>query len=183
MPRNDDKDDKRRRRAFDIFDEIDDIFRDLEEELSRYYEDLEKEFEDMIRSSRSAEASPYFYGVRIYIGPDGVPHVERFGNIKKSGHQYVISEETEPMVDVMEHNDEVWVIADLPGVDKDKINIDATESTVTISAEGERRKYRKVVELPAPVDPNSAVATYKNGVLEIKFKKKGSQGGVKIKVQ
>lgn len=182
MPGNDDR---RRRRFFDLFDEMDEVLRELENEVNRNLEELEKEFEEIIGSGkvRSEKEEPYFYGVRIYVGPDGVPRVERFGNIKKAGKQYVFNEETEPMVDVMEHGNEVWVVADLPGVDKDKISVDATERTVTITAEGERRRYRKKVELPAPVDPNSAKATYRNGVLEIKFNKKGSESGVKVKVE
>ena len=182
MPKDKDKD-ERKRRIFDLFDEFDELFRDLEEMLEKDLEDLEEEFREVIRSSSKGAGGPYYYGIRIYVGPDGVPKIERFGNIKRSGKSKVIvSEETEPMVDVIEQGDEIWIVADMPGVDKDKINIDATEDRVLITAQGENRSYRKEVELPAPVDPNSAKATYKNGVLEIKFKKKSS-GGVKVKVE
>lgn len=170
----------KKKRSFDIFDEIDELMRRFEEE----FENMEEEFENMLKSA-PAQEGPYFYGVRVTIGPDGVPHIEQFGNIKKEGkNKVIISEETEPMVDVMERGDEVWVIADLPGVDKDQIKVSATENGVSIKAEGEKRKYSKEVELPAPVDPGSAKATYKNGVLEIKFKKlQGSKGTVNIKVE
>ncbi len=125
----------KKKRSFDIFDEIDELMRRFEEE----FESMEEEFENMLKSA-PAQEGPYFYGVRVTIGPDGVPHIEQFGNIKKEGkNKVIISEETEPMVDVMERGDEVWVIADLPGVDKDQIKVSATENGVSIKAEGEEK--------------------------------------------
>ena len=173
-------DDRRRRRVPDIFDEINEFMRRFEEE----FEDMEKEFEDVLRTTSSSTGNPYYYGVRVYVGPDGVPHIEQFGNIKKEKKgKVVVSDETEPMVDVLEHDDEVWVIADIPGVEKDQIKVSVAGRTVTIRADGDKRKYYKEVELPTEVDPNSAKATYKNGVLEIKFKKsQGNKKGFEIKV-
>ncbi|MGC9072510.1 MAG: archaeal heat shock protein Hsp20, partial [Acidilobus sp.] len=114
------------------------------------------------------------------------PHVEQFGNIKKGGKvKVILSDETEPMVDVMEHGDEVLIVADMPGVEKDQIKINTTEDKVYIRAEGDKRKYYKEVDLPAEVDPSTAKASYRNGVLEIRIKKKGPQRpqGVEVKVE
>ncbi|MGC9209690.1 MAG: archaeal heat shock protein Hsp20 [Acidilobus sp.] len=177
------KGEKRRRSVFeDLFREFDEIMRRFEEE----FDEMEKEFEELMKSEGKSPTSPYFYGIRVYVGPDGVPHVEQFGNIKKGGKgKIILSEETEPMVDVMEHGDEVLVVADMPGVEKDQIKVNVTEDKVYIRAEGERRKYYKEVDLPAEVDPSTAKASYRNGVLEIKIKKKGSQQpkGVEVKVE
>jgi HSP20 family protein len=170
---------RRRRSIFDLFDEI---LREFEREMM----DLEEEFERLVREGggRRGTLGPYYYGVRITIGPDGVPKVEEFGNIKRVGGRPIISEEAEPLVDVIEHDDEIIIVAELPGVDKEKIKVRATEDRVTINAE-DHRKYHKVVELPAKVDPNSAKASYRNGVLEIKLKKKESkkEEGVEIKLE
>jgi len=120
------------------------------------------------------------------VGPDGVPHIEQFGNIKKAGRgKVILSEETEPIVDVMTHGDEVWVVADLPGVDKDKIKVNAAEKKLYIRAEGDKRKYYKEVDLPVEVDPSTAKASYRNGVLEVRIKKKEGQRpqGVEVKVE
>ncbi|MEM4601643.1 MAG: Hsp20 family protein, partial [Desulfurococcaceae archaeon] len=67
-----------------------------------------------------------------------------------------------------------------------KIDVKVSEDgkTLIISASNEKRKYYKEVDLPAKADPSSAVATYKNGVLEVKLKKlKGNGKGVKVKVE
>ena len=171
---------RRRRSIFDIFD---DILREFEREIM----DLEEELASIIQRS-STIRGPYYYGIRITIGPDGVPRVEEFGNIRRGrGGKPEIREEIEPLVDVIEHDDEIWVVAELPGVEKDKIKVRATEDRVVIKAEGER-KYYKVVELPARVDPKSARASYRNGVLEVKLKKleptkKEEEEGYEVKIE
>lgn len=170
---------RRRRSIFDLFD---DILREFEREIMM----LEEELASIMQRSPSARG-PYYYGIRITIGPDGVPRVEEFGNIKRGkGGRPEIKEEIEPLVDVIEHDDEIWVVAELPGVDKDKIKVRAAEDRVIIKAEGER-KYYKTVELPARVDPKSAKASYRNGVLEVKLKKleptkKEEDEGFEVKV-
>jgi len=168
---------RRRRSIFDLFDEI---LREFEREMM----DIEEEFERLARERRGGVLGPYYYGIRITIGPDGVPKVEEFGNIKRVGGRPIITEEAEPLVDVIEHDDEIIIVAELPGVDKDKIKVRATEDKVIINAEN-HRKYHKVVDLPAKVDPNSAKASYRNGVLEVKLKKKESkkEEGVEVKLE
>jgi len=169
---------RRRRSIFDIFD---DIMREFEEEI----ESLEKEFEELARTSQGRVIGPYYYGVRITIGPDGVPKIEEFGNIRRTRTgRPRISETIEPLIDVIEEENEVLVVAELPGVDKDKIKVRATENKVIIRAENSK-KYYKEIELPAKVDPASAKASYRNGVLEIKLRKeKGAQEeGTEVKVE
>ncbi len=156
---------RRRRSIFDIFD---DIIREMEETMRSF----EEEFEKLLKEGDKEVRGPYYYGIRITIGPDGVPRVEEFGNIRRTKFgKPVLSEEIEPLVDVIDADDEIWVIAELPGISKDKIKVKATEDYVEIRAENGKKYYKKI-ELPAKVDPKSARAKYKNGVLDIKLKKK-----------
>lgn len=169
---------RRRRSIFDIFDEI---LREFEEEMSALQEEIERVF----RERRGELKGPYVYGFKITIGPDGVPRVEEFGNVARGRRgRPVIREEMEPLVDVFEHGDEVWIVADLPGVPKESIKVKATEKKLVIKAEGPGKKYFKEVELPAEVLPDTARASYKNGVLEVKLKKKAAEPeeGVEVKV-
>jgi HSP20 family protein len=71
----------------------------------------------------------------------------------------------------METKDEVHVIAEMPGVDRTDVQLETTESRLDITAQNESRKYSESVELPVKVDPHSAKATYRNGVLEVKLKR------------
>ncbi|MFB6266948.1 MAG: Hsp20/alpha crystallin family protein [Halodesulfurarchaeum sp.] len=72
-------------------------------------------------------------------------------------------------VDVYENEDEIRVVADLPGVEKDDISLQCDGEYVTIEAASTNRKYDERVPLPTRVDPESGSATYNNGVLEVAF--------------
>jgi HSP20 family protein len=173
---------RRRRSIFDIFDEF---FREFEERFAEVEEEMERAFRKAIEEGRGEVRGPYVYGIRITIGPDGVPKVEEFGNVTRGRRgRPLIKEEMEPLVDVIERGDEIWVVADVPGVPKENVDVKVTEKTVTIKAQNER-KYYKVVELPAEVVPESAKASYKNGVLEVRLKKKsgGEEKGFKVQVE
>lgn len=105
----------------------------------------------------------------------------------------------EPFTDIMETEGSVIVTAELPGVKKENININATEEGIEISAEVKteakveekgfyRRersydRYYRSYSLPARVKPNEARATYKNGVLEVVLPKaEAGEKGRSIKI-
>ncbi len=142
-------------RDFDIFDDI--------------FERMMRDFDEIFRKAASGEIKPIVRGFSIRIGPDGKPEIREFGT-KDMISQGV--EERKPLVDVMETDDEVQIIAEMPGVNKEDIDVSASETSVEIKAEGENRKYYEVVDLPCEVIPESAKARYNNGVLEVVFKKK-----------
>ena len=151
---------KRRRRFSDIFDE----FERIEEEMRRLFEG-EFDFDEL------EEGEPLVYGFSLRVGPEGEPIIEQFGNIKSGPRGPVVSDKREPLVDVIEREEDVTVIAELPGVEKERIRLKAEEAVLTISAEGEEQSYFKRVKLPARVKAEGARATYKNGVLEVVLKK------------
>jgi HSP20 family protein len=105
-------------------------------------------------------------------------------------------------VDILQNEKFVMVKADLPGMEKDKINIalesgrflkisGSREMLKSQSAEGVVRQERffgsfeKTVELPCEVENFGISATYKDGVLEITIPKKAKakENRVDIKVK
>jgi len=72
-------------------------------------------------------------------------------------------------VDVHETDEAVRVVADVPGVSKEDIDLKCDGETLTLRAEGADREYRESIDLPVRVDEHSADATYNNGVLEVSF--------------
>lgn len=72
-------------------------------------------------------------------------------------------------VDVMKTDEEVRVVADLPGVEKDDIDIKISGDRLRIQAANEDRSYDEVAQLPVDVDEESGSASYNNGVLEVSF--------------
>ncbi|ELZ94795.1 hsp20 type chaperone [Haloferax mucosum ATCC BAA-1512] len=76
---------------------------------------------------------------------------------------------SETHIHVYDEGASLRLVADLPGVDKDAIDLKCDGETLTISAAGDRREYDERVRLPARVDEHSASATFNNGVLQVTF--------------
>ncbi|MCD6445183.1 Hsp20/alpha crystallin family protein [Candidatus Bathyarchaeota archaeon] len=162
-----------------FFEDIDRIFREMEkmmeEEFKSFTSRLPKDYikeRKLPDGSTVREFGPFVYGYSVKIGPDGKPEIREFGNVKPSALGPRIKEEREPLVDIVETDREVHVVAELPGVEKNDIKLHGTEDTLTISVDTPQRKYYKEVKLPVKVDVKKAKTTYKNGVLEVRLPKK-----------
>ncbi|MCX8204328.1 MAG: Hsp20/alpha crystallin family protein [Candidatus Nezhaarchaeota archaeon] len=143
---------------------IEETFRDIVEAAPRELY-REHKFPD---GSVVRTLGPLVYGYVATLGPDGKPRISEFGNFKPGlAGLLKPTGEREPLVDVIPSDKAVQVVAEIPGVEKDSIKLEATEDELTIEAESDRYKYKKVVKLPFKVDPKQAKATYKNGVLEV----------------
>src|SRR5664280_2589342 len=87
-----------------------------------------------------------------------------------------------PLIDILETEDKVHVIAEIPGIEKENILLNATDLILDIETIDGNPKYSERVELPVKVDPQSAKATYKNGVLEVTFKRLESSSRTSINI-
>ncbi len=111
------------------------------------------------------------YGFTIKTGLGQKTKVEPFGNIKKTKGGPKVSETREPIVDVFDEKDHILIIAELPGVDEKSIKLDLKKDIFLLEAENKDRKYAKEILLPAPINFESREMNFKNGILELKFKK------------
>ena len=84
---------------------------------------------------------------------------------------------------IEQSEDEVFVTIDLPGFDKKNLELKVKEASITIQAEQEERKHSSTKKLPCAVDGDSAKATYRNGVLDIKVKKAKADKGVNVSIK
>lgn len=183
----------RRRRSW--FPEVDELMREMDRMMQEAFKNFEKQVpKNLVRERKLddgttvREMGPIVYGYSVKIGPDGKPQVRKFGNIdafpNMLGGGLAVKEEREPLVDVIKGSDDVRVIAELPGVSKEDLRLTADENTVTIESMAAEHRYKKVVDLPEPVDPKSAKSTYKNGILEATFRlRKKSGAGVAINIE
>ena len=114
---------------------------------------------------------PFVYGFSMSVGPDGKPVIREFGNMEPSSKGPLLKEDREPLVDVMQEGNDVVVVTELPGVEKQQINLESTDRALKITVNSPKRRYLKEMEMPHLVDPKTARATYKNGVLEVRFHK------------
>ena len=202
------------RRFFGTSSNNNDILREFIDTVRRMFEqqfqdiqlktpkELVKEYETH-EGGKTREIAPIVYGYSVTIGPDGKPKVREFGNIKPrrltrmfgqdssnnntpaAEEELQITAESEAIVDVITTDKEVKVVAEVPGISKEEIKVNAYDNSIEIfTADTSERKYRRIIELPRGTDANSITkATYKNGMLEITFNKKKLHKGKEINVQ
>ena len=112
------------------------------------------------------------------------PEVMKTGNI------------TTPDADIYINDDEILLIADMPGVDKNDLSINLENNTLTIEGHFEhnyteplQRKefgstdYRRVFTLPKGIDAEKASAEFKLGVLQLHLPKSAAVKPRQIKVE
>jgi len=171
------------------------FFRDFEE-AEREFEDTFMEIETKASKELMGEyepseglkvREPFVYGYSVAIGFDGTPRVTEFSNapsgIGSSGSsrgrkggvsnydRTEIMSEREPLADINVYDKEVKVVVEMPGLSKEHIKIQAYNNSVEVSTDYPQRKYQ-VIDIPPDADIETVKSTYKNGILEIVFKKK-----------
>lgn len=163
---------KRRWDPFDLFGEDEGIFESIMEQMEDFIRKFTRLPSLFDEESMEKWGKPFVYGFSLDIGPDGKPRFREFGNLKSGSRSVVPSQEREPLVDVFEEVENVRIIAEIPGVVKEAIDLKGSEFGLTIRASDSERSYYKEVSLPVAVDPSTAQATYNNGVLEVVIKRK-----------
>jgi HSP20 family protein len=185
---------KRRKRGTPFFfPDLEKMVEEMEKEMADFFKDIEAQVPDDLSQEHKLpdgsvrkEYGPFVYGYSVKIGPDGKPVVREFGNVKPNAavgedkKPLSLQEAREPLVDVIQEPEQVKVIAELPGVEKEDIQLFATMKTLTIDVTSPDHRYHKELELPFEVEEDSAASTYRNGVLETVLKRKRESGGGRI---
>ncbi|MGI9534664.1 MAG: Hsp20/alpha crystallin family protein [Thermodesulfobacteriota bacterium] len=120
---------------------------------------------------------------------------ERFPKYETLSRMQLIS----PLLDMYEKKDEIVVRAELPGIDKDKINISVSEGVLTLKGEVNKEEevkdedyyysersfgsFARSISLPSKVKENKIDANYKDGILEITLPKSPEAKSNEIKVK
>lgn len=192
--------DKKYPSIFDIFESFtkgfpferkerfeDDWFKEpFESMIQRFEESMPSEFNELVREEKtpsgvSRRYGPFVYGFSYTAEPGKEPIFQEFGNIKPSHRGIEPSEGREPLVDVMSEKDKFKVFVELPGVEKEKVKLDVADDSVEIKTDDEKKFY-KMIYLDSPVDPESAKASYKNGILTLELDKKEKRIGKEVKI-
>jgi len=168
-----------------FFDEVLTDFSKMKEELELLERQAPKEVVSEYEETDGTKVrkiGPIVYGYSMTVVPDGKPVIHEFGNVKRGQIHGLnadvkparpeIGEEREPMIDVLATEGNVKVTVEMPGVEKDKIKIDAYDCTVEVRSLEPTRKYHKLIDLPTEADAKTARSKYNNGILEITFDKK-----------
>jgi HSP20 family molecular chaperone IbpA len=149
---------------------------DIFDEMQRMQEEMER----MFNASSSCTSCQR---------PGSIPENPRPGSIPRNPQ--IIPGRMEPVVDVLETDTSVIVIAEVQSMEKEDIDLTVTSEHVEIEAKKNNdqgreggREFHTVVQLPVPVKSHGATATCKNGVLETilpKDKEVSKSQNIKIK--
>ena len=104
------------------------------------------------------------------MGAEGDVHINRDGP----------TESADLHLDVHETESEIRVIADIPGVDKESIDLKCDGTVLTIEASTHQQEYDERLTLPSTVDEHSASATYNNGILEVTFDREEDSADIEL---
>lgn len=142
---------------------------------------INKLFDEIIETNGMPPGPGETYKFEVSVNQDGITITP---NMKGQQVQAIKMEEREPLVDVIERKDGVFVVAELPGAEKKDIELHADHERLSMKAGAGKKVFNKLVPLPSKVDPTTAIAVYNSGVLEISFKRSNTYRSiVKIDVR
>jgi HSP20 family protein len=183
------------------FGQKDSLFTDIERDMAEMHERMDKMFQQAMEGKleKPGAGGPFVYGISMRTGPDGVPHIQEFGNMPPemrermnpprrlpltgvgeldSSSSGVCSDDSEnqgfqsrkPLTDIMECDDHLKITMELPGIEKKDIKLEIVDNKLEVNVDTPVRKYHNRLPLPTEVDPNSISANFKNGVLDVNVK-------------
>ena len=147
------------------------------------WEAMERRMEEMERAFEDFFPTPWTKGFRF-------PSLWKGKGLSMEG--------LSPKVDIIDRDDQVVVRAEVPGIDKDNLDVSVTENTITLKGETKKEEkeekgnfyrseisrgsFQRTFALPCDVDGSKAKAEFKNGVLELSLPKvtKSKRHSVKI---
>ncbi|MFC1995812.1 Hsp20/alpha crystallin family protein [Chloroflexota bacterium] len=148
----------------------------------------------LVRRHNGEQAMVPFYSSPFSL-LDGMDRIA--GNIWDSSKPYTLDTNLVPHTDIYEENDQLVMKTELPGIDKEDVNITLEGDILTIRAEKkeavvedvacyarERQygQYFRSVTLPFHVKEEVS-ATFENGVLELRLSKAEESKAKKIEIK
>ncbi|KAK4539102.1 hypothetical protein RGQ29_031974 [Quercus rubra] len=126
--------------------------------------------------------------------------LSQYGDINSavSRNSNITNSRLSPAIDAHENDKEYVVVAEIPGLKKEELDISVNEGVLTISGERKRSsefkdgaslvrerqygKFSRTIKMPTPISADKIKAGYENGVLEVKLPKAESQQKKKIAI-
>ena len=164
------------------------LFEKIFESMKKMYRN--DNIEDFMQDTNDEEFRlnrNFVHGFGVNIAPHGeinVPESENNGSAPLDG-KHEKSEKNGFSTDIIETDEEIFVTVNIPGAEKEDINLNVTDDSLEISINTPKVRYHKIHKLPCNVKPKETIASYKNGVLDIVMKrkeKKNTEGKYKANI-
>lgn len=181
---------------------------DLFNYLRKIFEEFKAQEQSFWNAAQKVDfesGKPLTWGYSFSLGPDGVPKYKTFSNIPNFDRNLNFNENeralpTEefkerdnltndgfriPHTDFLSEEENDRLIVELPGVEKENIDVKAKSNSLTITAENEKFKYKKTIPLNFKTIPKKIKSSFKNGILELVLPKDSQteDEGQRIKVE
>ena len=151
-------------------------------------ESLRRAVSDALSKMTTLEpGAPITYSINIRVDENGVPGaLQPQGNgiagVQKEIHP---ADARNPLIEVFEREKSITVIAEVAGVDRKRLRVRATPMALELcsASNGRAVDCMNVINLPNETDPSSAVARYRNGVLEVTVRKGKGRAARTVRVE
>jgi len=171
------------------------------------FEEFEEEINSLINNNLTEyqEGGPITYGYSINIGPETnyQPEIRQWGNLNDFRKKNNLPElenpfglyqtpqlpknsnSNNPYYDIIDEDDYLKVIVEVPGFTKETllIEIDEEGSEIILKGNVEDREINTSIQLPSKIEAKGTKSSITNGILEIHGKKrKNSSKHFKLKI-
>ena len=156
-------------------DFIEDLFEKIFESMRKMYRN--DNLEDFIQDTnddRFGLNGNFVQNFGANIAPHKESNVPEFENDRSMTveERQEKSEKSEFSTDIIETDEEISITVNIPGAEKEDIDLNVTDVSLEIIINTPKVRYHKIHKLPCNVKPKATVASYKNGVLDIVMKRK-----------
>jgi len=169
-------------------DFIEDLFKKIFESMRKMYKN--DNLEEFIQDTKDDRFGPYggfVHGFGVNIAPHKEINVPEFKNDRSMvlNERHEKSEKSDFSTDIIETCEKIFVTVNIPGVEKEDINLNVADNALEIIINNSKVAYHKIHKLTCNVKPKVTTASYKNGVLDIvmkRNKKKNIEGKYKANI-
>ena len=100
-----------------------------------------------------------------------------------------------PVADILESPDEYLIALDLPGIDRDTLDISVDDNRLTVKGnrpeapatlrrgESPRGSFMRTFSVPPAVDQSSIKATYQDGVLSVRLPRRAEKKAQRVEIK
>ncbi|MHB8371656.1 MAG: Hsp20/alpha crystallin family protein [Thermoplasmataceae archaeon] len=157
-------------------------------DFDRFNDRMKRMIEKIARDPEATTVGPFVYGFTYKTDQYGKPQFQEFGNVpgyRNPGISQATEKDLrEPITDMNTDDSNVYVTFELPGINKEDIDLKVSEKNISLNVANGTRKYFKSIETDYKLKSETTEAKFVNGILDVKvaLDKDEGQKSKKIKI-